>query len=397
MAWRLKRVGSGNVCRKRNAAQQLSAELSRGSSDTHQDGRSEPLVLKNRVVETVLEWACGAIGGKNSCAKKSVNEAWNVLVSVLRSPIIRPDHPLPASLISNSTDVIVRSKAYTADECTASALVPVGKFLELLNGKFAASFKADLEPLVLLADAALTLALGPGLPDDLSSRCFDVACTSTALLFPMVNLHPNPRKVWDAIVPKGLLRQLILAGFGDDGKNNPQHFRRPQVFHGLVQHVVFAQQHINALHTAFSAHARSSVDPEHHKVYAFQLIEQMQRMLDAKDDDTTHLPNTDVRHAMLNAFSWFAERYAEGVRLHRRETDVSMALSKKESRPRTESDATESQHSGHGVPKDAAFTAFHAMTLLIQDSIEAILTKMNQKISLQNDDFDQFHLLALLW
>jgi hypothetical protein len=56
-----------------------------------------------------------------------------------------------------------------------------------------------------------------------------------------------------------------------------------------------------------------------------------------------------------------------------------MALAKKENRPRTKSDGPESQHSRGGAPKDAEFTAFHAMTILLQDRIEAILGKSPQK------------------
>ena len=210
--------------RKLCAAEGLSSALL--SSDTSSESVQITALLRSHYVSSLLDWLLQCVGrssGGGGVANKKGNgnkltaittrpasestlKLWLLLETTLGHSLVSPERPLPASLLTHITAAI-QAPTEHGPKTRPQLLFTLGEILKILGTKFNASFKPALEPTAALVEAVIDQYLGQN-----SDFRPNLGAAALDLFVPLLKQQPNPRKSWDAVVPR-LFALLVDAGF----------------------------------------------------------------------------------------------------------------------------------------------------------------------------------------
>jgi len=234
--------------RKLAAAQQLTAALSPGTdpntSAASDDATCLPHIIRSNYVTSIADWALGSLSkskaGKGATPAAAVHlspELWTVLATVLQSHFLPSGYSLPASLLSGVTKAVedVANGSCPSETCAALP-APLTEILTILRTQYSAAYKPSLEHLIGLIEAVLAAS-------EKGSEWSPVATAGVAFALPMLQQHPNQRKVWDAVVPR-LLPMLLAAAFPRVGSRTRGDSELEGLCRLMLQSVLFNAAHV---------------------------------------------------------------------------------------------------------------------------------------------------------
>jgi hypothetical protein len=417
-----------NLCRKLRAAKDLSIALL--SSETASHGVQLPALLRSHYISSLLDWLLNAVGhsGRGATTRgskmkkaggKSTGAAiqndqetyrlWEMLVRVLEDRLISPERPLPASFLTNITAAVHQLSSETPSTSHQPQLGhALEKLIRLLGTKFSAAFKPALEPTAALVEAALadqvTNFVHPG-----------VAAAALELLVPLLKQQPNPRKSWDAVVPR-LFSLLINAGFSlqrstiESPENKNKEYQQMQS--GCREALLcslFNQAHVASIaDAAVMALAPPKVEKPSAKeavetmfglaskpsrLYTSHLFTQLGNLIEAttaviSHEECKHVFDEEaavvVDAGVFLALPWLVEQYCVALNRYKSAAEIAAAIASQAGvglRPPTggagagegaESSKEKETRSIGGVAVDADFKFFTALTFILRKKLNSI-------------------------
>jgi hypothetical protein len=393
-----------------------------------------PALLRAHYISSLLDWLLNAIGrsGTSTRGKKrdssetafdqSSFKIWKLLAKTLEHPLISPERPLPASFLSTITTAVHQFFPPCQEKKLISTQLQLLNALEtlttLLGTKFSASFKPALDPTAALVEATLA--------DQIRISHPGVGAAALDLLVPLLKQQPNPRKSWDAVVPR-LFSVLINAGFSSpipaENEENKEIERVKAGCREALSCALFNQAHIASIADAATIalkppkvedqSAKQAVaamfTPKLNKLYTLQLFTQLEKMVEAATSPSGHSPegeeeekeeeeeNNNAKEeeepgsgpsGVFLALPWLVEQYCIALNIYKRAAEIAAAIAD-QTGLRLPAAAVEvnggegaskekETRSIGGVSVDADFKFFTAITSLLQKKLtstgEAIRT-----------------------
>ncbi|KAL4540276.1 hypothetical protein Ndes2437B_g01400 [Nannochloris sp. 'desiccata'] len=422
---------------KLRAAKDLSTALF--SSESASQAVQIPELLRSHYISSLLDWLLNAVGrngrgattrgskiknsgGKSTGAATQTDQEtyrlWKMLVRALENRLISPERPLPATFLTNITAAVHQvpsqtpSKSHQLQLCNA-----LEKLLRLLGTKFSASFKPALEPTAALVEAALA--------DQVRNSHPGVGAAALELLVPLLKEQPNPRKSWDAVVPR-LFSLLINAGFSlqrstieSPEKKDEQYEQLKTGCREALSCAIFSQAHVASIADAASMalvapkvekpSAKEAVaimfkvTPKPSRLYTSQVFTQLGKLIEAATAVSSAVENKDVTEesaavvdaGVFLALPWMVEQYCVALNRYKRAAEIAAAIASHAGlRPPTggagagdgagSSKEKETRSIG-GVAVDADFTFFTALTSILQKKLNSIGKAIRQTETYDND------------
>jgi len=365
-------------------------------------------------------------GGKSTATATQTDaetyRLWKMLVQALEDPLISPERALPASLLINITGAVHQLQCSETPSKSHQLQLShaLEKLIRLLGTKFSTSFKPALEPAAALVEAALA--------DQIKNSHPGVGAAALELLVPLLKQQPNPRKCWDAIVPR-LFSLLINAGFGlqrsttESSKKKENEYQQMQA--GCREALLcslFSQAHVSSIADAAvmalvppkveKPSAKEAVAtmfasaPKLSRLYTSQMFTQLGNLIEetmalsfAEEKDRkvfNEEPAAGVDAGVLLALPWLVEQYCVALNRYKSAAEIAAAIASQAGlRPPTggasagegaESSKEKEIRSIGGVAVDADFKFFTALTSILQKKLNSIGEAIRQTETYENDN-----------
>ena len=398
-----------SLFRKIEAGQALAEALS-SPPDTHASSQL-PDLLKAHYAASLLDWLLTAVtrstgngqsSGKKAQQKKTEDgahpedstketsagqlELWNLLLVSLNLPSVPPTRPLPASLLTSITAAL-QLKLHQKDQETL--LRTITELLELIRGKFAASFKPTLEPTAALLEAALAHR-------NFGDAGVNAAVSAVQLLLPLVQLHPNPRKSWDAVVPRLTSLLVDSAVLESDGTTQGTAAVLKKASLEMISAAAFSQAHIPVLAEAAGIVVDGPKDTtlKSIRTYAAQFFKQVESLVNAESDPCKSA------HVVYQTLPWVVDQFSIAFKEFKRAAAVAAAIASASSSARLSSkDAESTEQEGRtigGVPIDADYKVFAAITAILKRKMEELAGKNGGWVLSQQNSSAVYYMLTSL-
>ncbi len=207
--------------------------------------------------------------------------------------------------------------------------------LTLLRTKFSESFKPALEPAAALVEAALA--------DDITYYRPAVGAAALQLFVPLLKQQPNPRKSWDAVVPR-LFALLINAGFSPlPAEEEKEKVKQLQTAcREVLSCALFHQAHVASIADAANIalappkvvekNAADFFTPKTSaRLYTSQLFIQLGKLIKeatAVDSTASAAPSlSEVSSSgVFLALPWLVEQYAVALNRYKRAAEIAAAI-----------------------------------------------------------------------
>jgi hypothetical protein len=387
-----------------------------------------PALLRSHYISSLLDWLLSAVGRsgggattrgikrkkgseKSSDASTKTDQAiaslWKLLATVLDNSLISPERPLPASLLTNITAAVHQASSLYEQPSQRQLCNALKKLINLLGTKFSASFKPALEPTAALVEAALA----DQIQDVLHSS--GVGAAAVDLLVPLLKQQPNPRKSWDAVVPR-LFSLLLNAGFGnlptseqpESSSENEKKEEDEKLKAGCREAlacVLFSQAHVASIADATNIalippkvekpSAEEAVAamfaPKPSRLYTLQFFNQLEKMIEAAtavrsaEENESKIEEPSANSGVFYALPWLVEQYCIAVNRYKRAAEIAAAIASQAGLrlPTGGAGNAAGENSGTneketrsigGVSVDADFKFFTAITSILQKKLNSI-------------------------
>ena len=292
-----------------------------------------------------------------------------MLLKALEHPASSPHRPLPPTLLPSVTTTLSSLHTHLSsieEERTCEYFSIFQHLLHVLRTKFNSTYKPPLDAVATLVAVVLP-----------SSSAHPVSIEATHFLYALISSNPNPRKIWDAVVPRLMVVLLKTAFSCSTTTDTVAASAILQVnCKSILDVAIFHHSHIVPITEAAEAllskgndddkekeeEVDGGSDREHeakekkkpkHKSYAFQLFDRLQGLL-----------GLDTRGQTI---PWMVHQFASVVATHRQHAEVKEKEDGNEmyGDRRRRQEKEKEQHamvrSFDGVPVDADFLFFSAV------------------------------------
>lgn len=310
-------------------------------------------------------------------------QLWLIAQALLSQGSIPASHSLPSALLPGMVDAL--QALVTVESSTASdTVLAIGHLLHLLPTVFGPVFSPSPEHIVSLTEASLK---GYNAAGGEHPAWVVVTLEAIDLLRPL-GAAPNPRKVWDAAVPR-LLLPLITAAFSGDNNNY-----QSDVANGckdVLDMLVLNQAHIKGMSTpqftcsldccctsnkiwyplsyTYAVLVETCAEttylsggdvpgPDHSKTYASYLFTALQSTLASSSSSET------TWQAVAQCLPWLLSRLSVAIDQFRKTIELQSSIEAQHAYPGSR-DAKGAHGFSQGLPESADFMVFSALVHLL--------------------------------